>query len=75
MSDRPPVVWPDPADDLDEERGEDPETHLLPNLARLRAMTVEERDIVIVLVADWRGPLVDLLRERVEALREGREVQ
>lgn len=62
------INWPEPQPDSDSERGEDPETHLLPNLERLRNMTPEERRELVGLVADWRGELVERWRERVASL-------
>jgi hypothetical protein len=62
------VNWPEPQPDPDEERGEDPEFHLLPNLQRLRNMTPEERQELRRLVADWTGELVERWRERVASL-------
>jgi hypothetical protein len=66
MSDTP--QWPEPADDPDVERGEDPETHLLPNLARLRAMTPDQRAELVELVRDWEGPLVERFRAQAAAV-------
>jgi hypothetical protein len=63
------VYAPEPA----EEPGEDSESHLLPNLERLRAMPAQDREDLHELVRDWIGPKVEQFRERVTALREGRE--
>lgn len=58
----------EPVSEPAEEAGEDPETHLLPNLERLRAMTPEARRDLRDRVADWDGPLVDQFRARVAEL-------
>jgi hypothetical protein len=63
--------WPPPAPDPPHELGEDPQTHLLPNLERLRAMTREERRDLLRRVAEWEGPLVEQFRERVHRLDGG----
>jgi hypothetical protein len=60
--------WPAPAHEPDIERGEDPDTHLLPNLARLQAMTPDQRRELVELVRDWEGPLVERFRARVANL-------
>jgi hypothetical protein len=60
--------WPKPADDPVPERGEDPVTHLLPNLERLRAMRRRQRRHLLHLVEDWIGPKVEEFRERVASL-------
>ena len=52
----------------DREHGEDPETHLLPNMERLRAMTPAQRADLRDRVADWVGPLVEQFRQRVAEL-------
>jgi hypothetical protein len=58
----------EPTTEESEEHGEDPETHLLPNLERLRNMTPEERQELVNLVRDWEGDLVERWRERVASL-------
>lgn len=60
--------WPDPAPEPEVEPGENPETHLLPTLDRLRSMTREQRHDLLERVADWTGPLVDQFRARVTEL-------
>lgn len=60
--------WPEPADDPPEERGENLDGHLLPDLAHLRAMPRADRLILVALVADWIGPRVEAFRARVRSL-------
>lgn len=62
------TVWPDPQPDPPEKPGEDPDTHLLPNLDRLRRMSRAERHDLRHRVADWDGPLVEQFRQRVQEL-------
>ena len=61
-------VWPDPAPDPYVEPGEDPGTHLLPNLTRLRFMDWDERFELLELVRDWDGPIVRRWRQTVADL-------
>ena len=62
------AFWPEPAPDPPAEPGENHETHLLPDLARLRAMTPAERAELVERVRDWQGPLVERFRNRVRGL-------
>lgn len=62
------TVWPGPRPDPAFEQGEDPDTHLLPNLERLRALDRDQRRRLVELVADWDGPLVEAFRARVREL-------
>jgi hypothetical protein len=62
------IQWPDPQPEPDEERGENPEFHLLPSLARLRAMTPEERQDIVDRIKDWIGDRVEQFRARVREL-------
>ena len=50
------------------ERGENLDGHLLPTLERLQDMTRDERVDLRNRVAEWAGPLVDVFRDRVDAL-------
>lgn len=61
-------VWPDHAPEPDEERGEHPETHLLPNLDRLRAMTPEQRHDLLDRARHWMGPKVEEFRRQVREI-------
>lgn len=67
------TVWPEPRPEPDVEHGEDPETHLLPNLERLRSLPPETRQELLDLVREWDGPVVERFRARVADLRAGRE--
>lgn len=62
------VRWPDPAPEPDTEPGEDLDSHLLPNLHRLRTMTPEQRQDLLDRVRDWVGERVEQFRERVRSL-------
>jgi hypothetical protein len=62
------TVWPDPAPEPETERGEDTETHLLPNRERLARMTRAERRELADLVREWTGPVVQRWRRMVAEL-------
>lgn len=62
------AVWPEPQPDPDVEHGEDLDSHLLPNLARLRALTPDQRHELEQLVADWVGEHVEEFRRRLRSL-------
>ncbi|HEY2303249.1 MAG TPA: hypothetical protein VGH66_15220 [Acidimicrobiales bacterium] len=68
MSDEQPEIdWPPPQPDPETEPGEDPETHLLPNLDRIRGMDLDDLRQLVEAVRDWEGPLVVEFRSRAAA--------
>jgi hypothetical protein len=62
------VEWPAPADDPEDEPGEDPETHLLPSRERWLRLDVDQRRDLLERIEDWRGPDVERWRREVAEL-------